>query len=298
MIRSLLFVPGDSLRKFERASEGSSDALILDLEDSVAPSGKQTARTVTSQMLGRPRGRQLLYVRINALDTGLALADLAAVMPASPDGIVLPKCTCASDVVRLGHYLDAFEAASGAVSGKTRILAIATETADSLFSLGSYRGCSPRLWGMLWGGEDLAAALGASANRDGGEYLGPYRLARDLCLAGARAAEVVPVDAVYVDINNLDGLRQEALNARRDGFEAKAVIHPVHADIVNSAFMPDAKDIDWARRVVSAYEAAPNSGVLSVDGKMVDRPHLVRAKQILQTAAAESHEPSVDADHG
>lgn len=145
---------------------------------------------------------------------------------------------------------------------------------------------------MLWGGEDLAAALGASANQRGGEYLGPYRLARDLCLAGARAADVVPVDAVYVDIRNIDGLREEALNARRDGFEAKAIIHPAHAHVVNSAFTPDAEEIDWGRRVVAAYEAAPDAGVLNVDGKMVDRPHLLRAKQVLQRASADAHESS------
>ncbi len=285
MTRSLLFVPSDSLRKFTRARAGAADALILDLEDSVAASAKEAARTVTAQMLGEPRGRQQWLVRVNALDTGLTLADLAAVMPAAPDGIVLPKCTGPADVARLAHYLDAFEAASGIAAGRTRIFAIATETADSLFSLGSYRGSSPRLAALMWGGEDLSAALGASANRIGGDYLGPYRLARDLCLAGARAAGVEPLDAVYVDIQDLDGLREEALAARRDGFAGKAVIHPSHVDVVNAAFAPTAAEVEWAGRVLAAYAAAPNAGVLNLDGQMIDRPHLRQAQQLLATAA-------------
>jgi citrate lyase subunit beta / citryl-CoA lyase len=288
MTRSLLFVPGDSLRKFTRAREGAAEALILDLEDSVAVSAKEAARGITVQMLREPRGRQQLLVRVNALDTGLTLADLAAVMPAAPDGIVLPKCTGPANVARLAHYLDAFEAAHGIAAGRTTILAIATETADSLFTLGTYRGCSPRLAAMMWGGEDLSAVLGASANRIGGEYLGPYRLARDLCLAGARAAGVEPIDAVYVDIKDLDGLREEALAARRDGFAGKAVIHPSHVDVVNAAFAPSAAEVEWARRVLAAYAAAPDAGVLTIDGQMIDRPHLRQAQQIVAAAKEEA----------
>lgn len=285
MIRSFLFVPGDSLRKFQRAREGAADALILDLEDSVAAGEKQAARAVTAQMLAQPRSRQQLFVRVNALDTGLALADLAAVMPAAPAGIVLPKCTGPADVVTLGHYLDALEAAGGLPAGATRILAIVTETAGSLFRLGDYRGCSERLMAMMWGGEDLAADLGASANRDTAGFFGPYRLARDLCLAGARAAGVMPVDTVYVDIRNVDGLREESLAGRRDGFEAKAVIHPSHVDVVNEAFQPGTAEVAWATKIVAAYEAAPDAGVLNIDGQMIDRPHLRRARQILEAAS-------------
>lgn len=287
MTRSLLFVPGDSLRKFTRAREGAADALILDLEDSVAASAKEAARGVTAQMLREPRGRQQMLVRVNALDTGLTLGDLAAVMPAAPDGIVLPKCTGPADVAQLAHYLDAFEAAAGTAAGRTRIIAIATETAGSLFTLGTYGGCSPRLAGLVWGGEDLSAALGASANRVGRDYLGPYRLARDLCLAGARAAGVQPLDSVYVDIKDLEGLRDEALAARRDGFTGKAVIHPSHVEVVNAAFAPTASELEWARRVLAAYAAAPGAGVLNLDGQMIDRPHLRQAQQLLAAAAGE-----------
>lgn len=279
-IRSLLFVPGDSKRKFERASTGDADALIIDLEDSVAPEQKAAARDCTRQML-EARGRQHLFVRINAFDTGLALLDLAAVMPLRPDGIVLPKCASGSQLRQLDHYLDAFEAASGLAPGATRILPIATETAESLFGLHGFKDVTPRLWGMMWGAEDLAAALGASANRDEDGHLEPFRLARNLCLAAAAAAGVVPVDTVYVDIDDLDGLRAETLAARRDGFTAKAVIHPKHVAIVNDALSPDADEIAWAERVAAAFAADPGAGVVRMDGRMVDKPHLLKARRIL-----------------
>lgn len=279
-IRSMLFVPGDSQRKFDRASSGEADALILDLEDSVAPDQKRAARDITRAML-QSRGSQRVFVRINAFDTGLALDDLAAVMPLAPDGIVLPKCETGEQLRRLDHYLDAFETATGLVRGTTRILPIATETAASLFGLHGFKDVTPRLWGMMWGAEDLASSLGAYANRDDAGHLEPFRLARNLCLAAAAAAGVVPVDTVYVDIDNLDGLRDETLAARRDGFGAKAVIHPKHVAVVNEAMSPAATDIAWAEGVVAAFEANPGAGVVKIDGRMVDKPHLVKAQRIL-----------------
>lgn len=276
----MLFVPGDSPRKFERASTGEADALILDLEDSVSPDLKQGARDCTRRML-QGRGRQYLFVRINAFDTGLSLDDLAAVMPMRPDGIVLPKCAAGSQLQRLDHYLDAFEYAAGQTPGATSILPIATETAESLFGLQGFKGVTPRLWGMMWGAEDLAASIGAYQNRDADGYLEPFRLARNLCLAAAAAAGVVPVDTVYVDIDDLDGLREETLAARRDGFTAKAVIHPKHVAVVNEALSPNAADIEWAQRVVAAFSANPGAGVVKMDGRMVDKPHLLKARRIL-----------------
>jgi citrate lyase subunit beta/citryl-CoA lyase len=285
MVRSMLFVPGDSERKFQKAAQGEADALIIDLEDSVAPAQKAAARAATAAMLAGPRGRQLWFVRVNALDTNQTLADLAAVMPGRPDGIVLPKCSGGHDVRQLSHYLDAFEAAHALPGGGTRILAIATETAGALFGLGSYAGVSPRLWGLMWGAEDLAAALGAFANRDAtGHYGGPFTMARNLCLAGARAAGVLPIDTVYVDIKNLGGLRDETLQARRDGFAAKAVIHPAHVDVVNAAFAPSADEIAWARRIVAALADGQTTGVVSIDGQMIDKPHLRKAEAILALA--------------
>lgn len=283
-MRSLLFVPGDSERKFARAAEGPADALILDLEDSVGLAQKPAARRVTAGMLAAPRGRQQRYVRVNALDTGMTLADLAAVMPARPDGIVLPKCADAGQVRQVSLWLDAFEAAFGLAPGSTRILAIATETAGSLFGLGSYAEAGPRLSGLMWGAEDLSAALGASANRLGGQWLTPFRLARDLCLAGAAAAGVPAFDTVHVDIEDLAGLEADAREAKRDGFSGKAVIHPKHVEVVNAVFTPSPEELDWARRVVAAFAAGGDAGVLRMDGRMLDRPHLRLAERLLAAA--------------
>lgn len=283
-MRSLLFVPGDSERKFARAVQGGADALILDLEDSVALSAKALAREATLRMLRSGPRRQQWFVRINALDTGMSLADLAAVMPGAPDGIVLPKCSGAKQVRQLAYYLDALEAAHGLPAGQTRIIGIATETAASIFALGEYAGCSERLCGLMWGAEDLAASLGAAQNREGGAYLGSFQLARNLCLMAAAAAGVTAIDSVFVDIPDLNGLRREALEGRRDGFGAKAAIHPNHVDTINDAFAPTEADLVWARTVVAAFAAAPEAGVVKLDGQMVDKPHLVLANRILASA--------------
>ncbi|WP_354673924.1 HpcH/HpaI aldolase/citrate lyase family protein [Cupriavidus alkaliphilus] len=283
-MRSLLFVPGDSERKFARAVQGGADVLILDLEDSVAQSGKALAREATLRMLRSGPRPQQWFVRINALDTGMSLADLAAVMPGAPDGIVLPKCSGAAQVRQLAHYLDAMEAAHGSRAGQTRIIGIATESAASIFALGEYAGCSERLCGLMWGAEDLAASLGATQNREGGAYLGSFRLARELCLMAAAAAGVTAIDSVFVDITDLNGLRREALEGRRDGFSAKAAIHPNHVDTINDAFAPTEADLAWARAVVAAFAAAPEAGVVKLDGQMVDKPHLARANRILASA--------------
>ncbi len=263
-MRSFLFVPGDSVRKFESAKKTAADALILDLEDSIAPEGKVAARGITRQMLDARNPDQKLYIRVNALDTDMTLGDLAAVMPGKPDGIVLPKCAGATDVNRLALYLDAFEAASGIEQGTTRIVTVATETARAVLKLLDFESVSPRLWGMMWGAEDLAASLGASRNRTDGRFHSPFVLARDLCLIAAAAAGVVAID----------------IAARQDGFLAKAVIHPKHVDVVNAAFMPTEAEIAWSQRVVAAFKGNP-SGVVKMDGKMLDKPHLRAAEKIL-----------------
>jgi citrate lyase subunit beta/citryl-CoA lyase len=256
-MRSFLFVPGDSVRKFDSAKKTAADALILDLEDSIAPDGKVGARDITRQMLDARNPTQKIYIRVNALDTGLTLGDLAAVMPGRPDGIVLPKCEGATDVDRLALYLDAFEAASGIAAGTTRIVTVATETARAVLKLLDFGNMSPRLWGMMWGAEDLAASLGASRNRSDGRFHSPFVLARDLCLIAAAAAGVVAIDTIATDIDDLDALKAESIAARQDGFLAKAVIHPKHVDIVNAAFMPTEEEIAWSQRVVAAFAAIP-----------------------------------------
>lgn len=280
-MRSFLFVPGDSARKFESAKKTAADALILDLEDSVAPDQKAPARTITRGMLDARKAGQKLYVRVNALDTGLTLADLAAVMPGRPDGIVLPKCVGAADLNRLALYLDAFEAASGIEAESTRVIVVATETAQAVLKLHNYEGASSRLWGMMWGAEDLAASLGSSRNRTDGRYHNPFLLARDLCLISAAAAGVVAIDTIATDIDDLAALKDEAVAARRDGFLAKAVIHPKHVDVVNSALTPTDEEVTWARQITKAFEDNPNSGVVKIDGKMIDKPHLRAAEKIL-----------------
>jgi citrate lyase subunit beta/citryl-CoA lyase len=280
-MRSMLFVPGDSPRKFEKAGEGNASALVLDLEDSVVADRKVEARKLTRTMLGGRRNQQQLYVRVNAFETGLTLEDLAAVMPARPDGIVLPKSRGGEDVRKLSLWLDAFEAAAGSTPGSTRIVVVATETAEAMFGLGTYKDSSPRLAGLMWGAEDLAAALGATENSSGGVHHTPYRLARDLCLIGAAAAEVAAIDTVYTDIDNLAGLEQVTRAARRDGFSAKALIHPKHVDIVNAAFEPTDAEREWAEKIVAAFTGNPDLGTLRLDGKMIDRPHLRAARKVL-----------------
>src|SRR5437773_214827 len=272
-MRSFLFVPGDSQRKFENAKNTAADALIVDLEDSIAPDEKIGARRTVREMLDARNPNQKVYIRVNALDTGMTLGDLAAVIPGRPDGIVLPKCAGAADVNRLSLYLDAFEAAAGIEHGSTRIVTVATETARAVLKLMDFENMSPRLWGMMWGAEDLAASLGASRNRTDGRFHSPFVLARDLCLIAAAAAGVVAVDTIATDINDLDALKAESITARQDGFMAKAVIHPKHVDVVNAAFMPTDEEIAWSERVVAAFAGNP-SGVAKMDGKMLDRPHL------------------------
>jgi citrate lyase subunit beta/citryl-CoA lyase len=281
-MRSMLFVPGDSPRKFEKATQTNASALIIDLEDSVAAERKVEARGLTRAMLAAERRDGLkLFVRINALDTDMTLTDLAAVMPAKPDGIVLPKCRGGGDVRNVGLWLDALEAASGTRAATTEIVVVATETAESVFGLGSYKDCSPRLTGLMWGAEDLAASLGATENGSGGQFHSPFRLARDMCLMAAAAANVSAIDTVYTDIDNLAGLEAETRIARRDGFSAKALIHPKHIDIVNAAFAPTAAERAWAEKVVAAFAENAHLGTFRLDGKMIDKPHLRAARKIL-----------------
>jgi citrate lyase subunit beta/citryl-CoA lyase len=285
-MRSLLFVPGDQPAKLDKALGSGADALILDLEDSVAPERKLEARTICADFLGRaPRTGPRLFVRINPLDEAFADGDLDAVVAAKPDGIVLPKARSGSDVMLLGAKLASREAMADLPDGAVKIVTIATETAASLFHMGTYRGASRRLVGLAWGGEDLSASLGAETNRDEtGAYTAPYRLARTLTIAAAAAAEVTAVDSVYTAYRDLDGLRREALLGRRDGFGAKLAIHPAQVPVINAVFTPDAAAIARAERVIAAFAAAP--GVVGLDGEMLDRPHLVRAERLLARARA------------
>jgi len=287
-MRSLLFVPGDDEKKLAKALTSGADALIVDLEDSVAETRKQAARAIAAAFLVEARplaSRPKLYVRVNPFASGLTAADLDAVVPAAPDGVVLPKCLGGADVQRLGANLAVREAERGLADGSTRIIAIATESARALFGFASYRGASHRLEGLAWGGEDLSADLGAETNRlPDGAYAAPYALARTLTLVGAVAAETWPIDAVATNFRDLDGLRAEALAARRDGFVAKMAIHPAQVPVINDVFSVSPEAIARARAIVAAFDAVPGAGVVALDGEMLDLPHLKRAKRLLDSA--------------
>ena len=285
-MRSLLFVPADDERKIAKALDSAADALILDLEDAVAPQRKAAAREVCASVLRSAKTPKKIFVRINGLDTPHALADLAAVVAGKPFGVMLPKSSCGSDVRRLSLYLEALEARDGVAPASVRILPIVTETAKSMFGLGSYADPAiARLFGMLWGGEDLAADVGATGNRgDDGRYAPAYELARSLCLFGAATAGVLAIDAVYTNFRDPEGLKAEALEGLRSGFGAKAAIHPAQVDVINEAFTPSHSDIEWAERVIAVFEAPGGGGAAAVDGKMLDRPHLRSAQRVLERA--------------
>jgi len=243
---------------------------------------------VCARVLQTAQSVKKLFVRVNALDTQQTLADLAAIVRGRPHGIVLPKCRGAEDVRLVGLYLSALEAREGIEDGATRILPIATENGASMFGLGTYAGVE-RLCGIFWGGEDLAADLGAVANRDAhGRYTAPYQLARSLTLFSAAAAGVIAVDAVYTNFRDLEGLKAEAAEALRDGFSGKAAIHPDQVEPINAAFTPSSADVAWAKRVVAAFDESPGAGVASLDGKMLDRPHYKAAQRVLARAQSQS----------
>jgi citrate lyase subunit beta/citryl-CoA lyase len=279
--RSLLFVPADSERKLARGLESGADALILDLEDSVAAANRPTARKLAREFLDAHASEKIArYVRVNPLASGLALDDLAATVAGRPDGILLPKCT-PDDVRTLDHYLSAFEVAAGSSVGATRIIAIATETAEAVFALGHYKGSSPRLGAITWGAEDLSACIGGSNRTIDGAYDGPYQLARSLCLLAAAAAGVAALDTIYTDFRDPVGLQAESAAARRSGFAGKMAIHPAQIAAINEAFSTGAAERDWAEKVVAAFAANPDAGTLALDGKMIDKPHLVLARRLL-----------------
>lgn len=282
----MLFVPADSERKMDKGADTGADALILDLEDAVAPSRTHIARTMALEYLRArtDRSRQQLWVRINPLDTDASLLDLA-VAAGAPDGLVLPKVRSAADVVRLSNYLDALEVREGVPRGSIRIMPVATETPQALFALGSYEGCSARLAGLTWGAEDIAAALGASTNRrPDGEYDSVYQLACALCLSGAHAAGVQPIDTIWPDFKDEPGLVRDAQRARQRGFTGKIAIHPGQVSPINAAFTPSESELAWSRRVVEVFASNPGLGTVGLEGKMLDMPHLKQAQRVLALA--------------
>ena len=282
MSRSFLFVPADSERKLEKAAGVGADALILDLEDAVVPDARPAARRLAAEYL---KGRDNVWVRVNPVDTEDCEADLEAVMASEPAGIILPKPRHARDAVKLSERIDVLENHHGIEHGQTRIIALCTEHPEALLTLHSYVGTVPRLAGLSWGAEDLSAAVGATANRSTkGEWLPPYEMARSMCLFAAAAAEVAAIDTVFTDFRDAEGLLRYAANARRDGFSGMLAIHPDQVEPINAAFSPSAEEIEHAQRIVELFEQNPGVGTVGLKGKMIDRPHLVQARRLLQQA--------------
>lgn len=278
--RSFLFVPADSDRKLSKAGSAGADALILDLEDSVAAAARPEARERAADYL---KDKKNAWVRINPFDSDDAMADLEAVMPSAPEGIVLPKPRSAAEVIALSRRIDVLERELEIEAGSTRIIALCTERPEALFTLHGYAGATERLFGLSWGAEDLSAAIGAGANRDSdGNWLPLYEMARSFCLLAAAAAEVTALDTVFTDFRDRDGLLRYAANARRDGFSGMLAIHPAQIEIINAAFVPTAEEIDRARRIVALFEDNPGAGTIGLDGRMVDRPHLLQAQRLLE----------------
>jgi citrate lyase subunit beta / citryl-CoA lyase len=287
ILKSLLFVPGDSEKKMTKAQSTAASALVLDLEDSVAIERIAIARGMVKEYLvSRPdRSRQQLWVRINPLETPLSLPDLVAVAGGGPDGILLPKVDSAKDVVLLDHYLTALEQREGLIAGSIRIMPVATETPQAMFALDTYRGASSRLVGLTWGAEDLSTAVGASTNRvDSGEYEFTYQLARSLCLLGAHAAGLQAIDTITPDFRDHERLAREVRASRRAGFTGKIAIHPDQIDGINTGYSPDEEEVQHATAVVDAFERAGGAGAVQIEGKMLDKPHFTQALRVLAMA--------------
>jgi len=284
--RSWLFAPGDSERKMEKATAGMADIVILDLEDAVAEGEKPKARSMTSAFLSaHGQLRERLWVRINPLQGPHALNDLAAIMPARPGGIMLPKLRGRADVELLDHYLTALEAAAGIASGATRLILLVGETPESMLAMEGYAGV-PRLAAITWGAEDLATAVGAIDNRhEDGSYEFTYQLARSLCLLRAAVAGVAPIETIHGDFRDDVGLRKRAAAVRRAGFRGMLAIHPAQVEPINEIFTPSAEEQAAAREIIALFAANPAAGTIGYKGVMLDRPHLARARAVLALAA-------------
>ena len=281
-LRSLLFVPADSERKFAKANGIGADALILDLEDSVAPPRKVLARDMVKELLGGPPRDWAFLVRVNPLGSGLTLGDLAAVVRPGLDGILIPKVSGIKDIELISNYVDALEIAAGIQPGHVKLLVVATETPAAMIGFASYAIPNRRLVAMTWGAEDLGAALGALSNKEpNGEWTFPYQVARAQCLFAAGAAGVQALDTLYGDFRDQNGLAESCRIARRDGFVGRIAIHPDQIATINQCFTPSDADLAHARRVVAAFAAQPDAGTLGIDGKMYDMPHLIAAKRAL-----------------
>lgn len=278
----MLFVPGDRPDRFAKAVASGADAVILDLEDAVTPDRRGYARQAIAEYLRAPRQGVPIWVRINPVDSADVLPDLAAVVSARPDGVILPKARHGGDVSRLDHWLEMLECEHGLGGGAVRVMPMITETAGALLAQGSFTPAPARVSAMTWGAEDLATELGALGNRNaGGDYEPAFELARSLCLITAAAAGVLAIDTVDTEIRDIAAVEQRARQSRRAGYLGKLAIHPAQIPAIRAAFTPAAAELDWARRVLEAVSAAPSAGAVKVDGKLIDRPHVLQAERLL-----------------
>ena len=287
-MRSWLFAPGDSEKKMAKAADGPADIVLLDLEDSVMPEGKPAARELVSGFLASRDDRHRLWVRVNPLPSGEIERDLEAIMGAAPGGIMLPKAEGRDDIVALDALLSAHEARHSLMPGSTRVAALVTETPKAMFHCGDYSGDYPgscRLVAMSWGAEDLSSALGARVqHRPDGSYMPMYEMARNFCLLGAVAAEVMPIETVMPEFRDLDKLAERAAMVRGQGYRGMLAIHPAQVEPINRAFTPDADEIAHARAIVQAFADNPGAGTVGLNGAMVDLPHLKLAQRLLAEA--------------
>ena len=283
--RSWLFAPGDSNKKMTKAMEGPADVVLYDLEDAVTQENKPLARRLVHDFLkANPAQRERLWVRINPWDGPYTLGDLAAVMPAHPGGIMLPKVYGRADVEKLDHCLSALEVANGIAEGSTPVIVLITETAEAMFHTGDYKG-APRVVALTWGAEDLADSIGASSNRNpDGSYSFTYELARSLTVLGAATAGVTAIETISADFKDLEALRIRAEKVRRDGFRGMMAIHPAQVEVINAAFTPTEQEIAEAQEVVAIFAANPGVGAIGWKGGMLDRPYLARAERLLRQA--------------
>ncbi|MGY8843618.1 MAG: HpcH/HpaI aldolase/citrate lyase family protein [Gammaproteobacteria bacterium] len=287
MFRSLLFAPGDSEKKMLKASNVGADCVILDLEDSVVESRKPIAREMVTEFLKRGGNPEVSYfVRINPLDSGKFLQDLAAVVPAGPAGIVFPKSNGVQEALVIGNYIEVLEVEHGLPTDSVRLLPLVSETPTAIFTMGEYKDGPARMMGLTWGAEDLGAAVGASANlQSNKDWTSPYQMTRALCLFAAHAAKVQAIDTVMADFRDLDRLKVVCNEGRRDGFTGKICIHPAQVEVINEAYSPSSEELDHARAVIKAFAENPEAGTLQIEGKMIDKPHLVLAERVLAFAA-------------
>lgn len=286
-MRSLLFVPADSEKKLQKSLDSPADVLIFDLEDSVAAARKPVARAMCAAHLRDTDGRHAwkAFVRINPIKTPDALDDLAAVIGPGIDGILMPKVDSVQDIELAAAQIEALEVRAGLPRGRTRILVVATETATAMLNMHGYSKLQPRLMGLTWGAEDLSTDLGASTNREeDGTLSHVYLMARSMCLLASSAAKVAPIDTLYADFRDMDGLAKDCLASRRRGFTGRIAIHPDQVETINRCYTPDETDVAKARAIVDAFAANPDLGTVGIEGRMYDRPHLIQAQRTLALA--------------